>query len=166
MPLLPGNAAGMSLHSQAVPTTSLFLQNCLMGCFYLLLHTVPYPVHHCLAHKNIQNESQNESEHTSTVHQAQGDANSESIPPLCHALEPVSDSGAQQSLSLVLERVRAGETLACHPRPRFVRSHLLISSTSLWPCHPSPFPCCTERCGDRCLCQSGAGLACWKRMGI
>lgn len=48
--------------------------------------------------------------HQHTVLQAQGDASSNPIPPLRHALQPVSDSGAQQSSSLVLERVRAGES--------------------------------------------------------
>lgn len=35
----PGTAAGTSVHSQAVPPASQFLQNCLLGCFHLLLHT-------------------------------------------------------------------------------------------------------------------------------
>lgn len=53
----PGTAAGMSLHNRAVPTSSQFLQNCLLGCFHLLLHAAQSPVYHCLALRIIQDES-------------------------------------------------------------------------------------------------------------
>lgn len=53
----PGSATGVSPHSQAVLTASPFLQNCLLGCFHLLLHTDQSPVYSCLAPRSIQGES-------------------------------------------------------------------------------------------------------------
>lgn len=105
-----------------------------LDVFNLLLHTVPYPVHHCLACRNIQNEIQNESEHMLAL------CSKHRIMPLqIHpTLVPCTTAcGAQQSLSLVLGGVRARHS-----------EMLVTPNQSLWGANCSflalPFGCATH----------------------
>ena len=125
----PGPAAGTSLHSQAGPTASQFLQNCLCGRFSLLLHTAQPPVYHRLAPRSIRDGRHGVNiaqrcppstawcrlqTHPSPV---RGRACTD---PGGTATAPGALTSAmprKQSLSLASGRVRAGdgEIPACHP---------------------------------------------------
>lgn len=132
------HAAGMSLTVRLYSQTQCFSK---IASLDVYLVTVPYLVHHCLAHRSMQNESQNESEHT---------------PALCSkhrvmpAPNPSHPCAMYYSLCLTVGPSRtcpwfwkeSGQGIVRHlsPLTKSGKSHVLISSSSLWPCHPSPVP--------------------------